>query len=120
MFLIQEKNFEPGPSDHQISSLALYHLSYPGSSLNLSLESNAMQGVVMCDTICHDFTNELTSHLFIYSDILESNPGPGSNFSLEFKLLFFKAQTIAFEFTCQPHSCICFSYCTFSIYITKQ
>ena len=23
-----------------------------------------------------------------------SNPGPGSNFSLEFKLLFFKAQTI--------------------------
>ena len=42
-------------SDFYISVLALYHLSYPGSikdtDLNFSLESNAMQGVVVCDTM---------------------------------------------------------------------
>ena len=56
-------------SDLQISSLALYQLSYPGSidgtGLNLSLESDAVQGVVVCDTICHHLTSELTSSLFI-------------------------------------------------------
>ena len=42
-------------SDLQISSLALQNLSYPGSidgtGLNLSLESNAMLGVVVCGFI---------------------------------------------------------------------
>ena len=41
-------------SNLQISSLALYHLSYPGSidgtGLNFSIESNAMQGIVVYDT----------------------------------------------------------------------
>jgi len=49
-------------------------LSYPGSidgtGLNLSLESNAMQGVVVCDTVSRRLIDELTSSLFIYSDIL--------------------------------------------------
>ena len=61
-------------SDLRISSLALYHLNYPGSidgtGLNLSLESNAMQGVVVCDTVSRRLIDELTSSLFIYSDIL--------------------------------------------------
>ena len=52
-----------------IFSLGLYHLSYPGSiestDLNLSLESNAMQGVVVCGT--HHLTGELTLSLIIYS-----------------------------------------------------
>ena len=56
-----------------VSGLALCHLSCTGSidggDLNLSLESNAMQGVVVCDTICHHLTGELTSALFIYFDI---------------------------------------------------
>jgi hypothetical protein len=51
----------------------LYHLSHPGSidgtGLNFSLESNAIQGAVVSDTICHNFTGELTS-LFIYSGAL--------------------------------------------------
>ena len=42
-------------SDLQICSLALYHLNYPGSSdgtgLNLSHESNVMQGVFFWDTV---------------------------------------------------------------------
>ena len=57
-------------SDLQISGLAIYHLSYPdsidGTGLKLPLESNAYSGVVVCDTICHDLTNELNSYyLFI-------------------------------------------------------
>ena len=56
-------------SDLQISSLALYYLSYPGSldgtGLNLSPKSNAMQGIVVCNTICPHFTCEITlSYLF--------------------------------------------------------
>ena len=51
----------------QISSLALYRLSYPrlfdDAGLNYSFESNAMQGVVVCD-ISHHMTGELTSSLF--------------------------------------------------------
>ena len=43
------------PLDLQISSLALYHLSYPDSvnsiGQNLSLESNGMQGILFCDAI---------------------------------------------------------------------
>ena len=94
----------------QISSLALYHFSHPGSndatSLNLSLESNDMQDVVVCDTICHNLINELISYLFTlifkikliskYKPIvcglknynLNSGEkfGSGSSFSLEFKL----------------------------------
>ena len=31
-----------------------------------SLESNAIQGVVVCDTICHYLIGELTLYLFIY------------------------------------------------------
>ena len=42
-------------SDLQNSCLALHHLGYPtsnnGTGLNLSLESNAMKGIVICDTI---------------------------------------------------------------------
>ena len=57
-------------SDLLISSLALYHLNYPGSvystGLNLSLESNAMQGVVVCDNNCHNLTHEITN---LYIDI---------------------------------------------------
>jgi hypothetical protein len=60
--------------DFQISSLALYHLSYPGSidgtGLNFSPENNAMRGVVVCDTISHDLTGELTSPLSIFNNIL--------------------------------------------------
>ena len=56
-------------SDFHISSLALYHLSYPGSidgtGLNIPFESNDVQGVVVYDTICHHLTGELTSSLFI-------------------------------------------------------
>ena len=64
-----------GTSDLQISSLALYHLNYMGSiditGLNPSLESNAMQGVVVCDIICRHLTGgELTSSLLIYFDVL--------------------------------------------------
>jgi hypothetical protein len=47
-------------------------LSYLGSinGLNFSLEGNAMQRVVVCDTICHHLTGQLTSYLFMYSDVL--------------------------------------------------
>ena len=55
-------------SDLQISSLALYHLSYPGSiddtGLNFSLESNAMQGAFVCDTVCPRLTGELRVYFF--------------------------------------------------------
>ena len=54
----------------QISSLVLYHLSYPGSidgaSPNFSLESNDMQDIVVCDTFYHHLTSALTLSLFIY------------------------------------------------------
>ena len=58
---------EPGFQPWTSISLAfmLYHLSYPGSidgtGPNFSLESNAIQGVVVCDTLCHHLTFELTS-----------------------------------------------------------
>ena len=65
-FRFQEKNSN---LDLQITSLALFHFKYPGpiegTGLNLSLEDNAKQGVVVCDTICHHLTGELTSSLFI-------------------------------------------------------
>ena len=38
--------------------------SVDSTGLNLSLESKAMQGVVVCDTICH-LPSELTLSLFI-------------------------------------------------------
>ena len=61
--------FEP-----QTSCLLLYHLSYPGSindtGLNLPLESNPMLCVDVYDAICHHLYDELTSPLFIYSDVL--------------------------------------------------
>ena len=64
-------------SDLQISSLALYHLNYPGSidgtALNLLLENNAIQALWSCDTICHNLTKELTFVLLIYCDIFKSN-----------------------------------------------
>ena len=48
-----------GTSDLQISSLALHHLSsIDGIGLNLSPESNAMQGLVFCDS--------RTDFVFIY------------------------------------------------------
>ena len=53
-----------GPPD---SSMELF--SYPGpidgTGLNFSLESNAMQDIVVCDNICHHLTAELTSSIFI-------------------------------------------------------
>jgi hypothetical protein len=52
--LDQDSNFRP-PN--------LYHLSYPGSidgaGLNLPPESLAMQGVLVCDTICHQLTDKI-------------------------------------------------------------
>ena len=48
-----------------MSSPELYHLSYSdsidGTDLNLLLESNAMQGVLVCYTICHQLKGELSS-----------------------------------------------------------
>jgi hypothetical protein len=48
-------------------------LSYPGSidrtGLNVSLESNIMQGDVICDTVSHHLTGELTSSPFMYFDV---------------------------------------------------
>jgi hypothetical protein len=34
------------------------------------LKGNALQGVLVCDTFCHQLTGELTSSLFLYSDVL--------------------------------------------------
>ena len=55
-------------SDLLISSLALYRLSYPGSindaGINFSLESNAMQGVVVCDTVIILFMNNFNCSTF--------------------------------------------------------
>ena len=65
--------------DLQTSNLALYDLSFPGSirstSLNLSLESPAMQDVVVCH-ILSSFdrrTNFVFIYLFIYSDVLNQS-----------------------------------------------
>jgi hypothetical protein len=41
-----------------------------GTGLNLAPESNAMQGAVICYTICHRLTVKLTSSLFICFDVL--------------------------------------------------
>ena len=61
--------------DFQISSLALYHLSYPGlidsKGLILSLKSNAMQGILVCVTIYHQLTGKLTMPLFPYSHVFK-------------------------------------------------
>ena len=60
VFILREK-FEPGPGFKPwASSLALYHLSYPrsinGTGINISHESNAIQGNCWsCDTIRHHF-----------------------------------------------------------------
>ena len=35
------------------------------TGLNVSLKSKAMQGIAVCDTICHHLTGKLTSSLFI-------------------------------------------------------
>ena len=63
------RNFQP-----MIKTLRYQYLSYPGSidgtGLNPPLESNAMQDVVVCDTICHLLTGELISSLFPYSGVL--------------------------------------------------
>ena len=52
----------------------LYHMRYHGSIdgtvLNPSLESNAMQAVVVYDTIYDHLTIEVTSSLFIYCAVL--------------------------------------------------
>ena len=57
-------------SDLQISILALYNLNYPSSinsiGENISLESNALQGFVVFDTICHPLICELNAYLFTY------------------------------------------------------
>ena len=54
--------------------MALYHLSHPGSiggaGLNPSLENNAMQQIVIYDTIWHQLSGELTLPLIIYFDVL--------------------------------------------------
>ena len=47
-----------------------YPYSIDVTCLSLSLEINAMQGVVVCDNACHNLTSELTSSLFIYFHIL--------------------------------------------------
>ena len=71
-------------SDLQISSLELYHLSYPDSinrtDLSLRLESNAIQvvwPVTLSVTIWEFQARDL--------EVQDSNPSPGSNFSLEFE-----------------------------------
>ena len=99
-------------SDLQISSLPFYHLSYPGSidgtCLNLSLESNAMQGVVICDTV------------IIWPAGLEVqglNPGPGSNFSLEFVIL--QGTNHRFVFTCQFYLFFLISGSCYLVYLVS-
>ena len=73
-FRFQEKNSKQNwDSNPEICSLAVNHFSYPDSInsmliLNLSLENNAKQGVLVCDTICHQST-EIT---FLYFLILIS------------------------------------------------
>ena len=66
IILFQEKN---SSLELQISSLAIYHLSYPGSidgtGLNIPLENNGMQHVVVCDTICYYLTDKTNFILFI-------------------------------------------------------
>ena len=60
-------------SDLQISTLALYHSSYlcsiDGTGLNLSLESNAMQGIVVLWYYLPSF-DWRTNFVFIYSLLL--------------------------------------------------
>ena len=69
-FRFQEKNSNMDQNSNlgpPISSLVLYHLSYLGSidgtGLNLSPESNATEGIVVCDS--HHLSGELTSSVFI-------------------------------------------------------
>ena len=76
--LNSKEKFEPGLEFEPRTSRSLawhsYYLSYPGSidstGLNFSPQSNAMQGIVVCDTICHHLTGELTLSLFLYSQVL--------------------------------------------------
>ena len=55
-----------GPTDFY-ASVVLIELLYStdGISTNLPLESNVMQGFVVCDTVCHHLTGERTSSLLI-------------------------------------------------------
>ena len=88
--------------DFQISRLALYYLSYPGSiddtGLNLSLESNAMHGIVVCNTIVHHLTGKLILFLFIYSVVLNQI----DKYTQTYNLCFQKLQISREKFEPEP------------------